>query len=123
MSLVQTSFLHALFGLATAVIATAPAQPVFAGERMSDARFIAAARCAAWEPVARPDAGIAALYAAQPRRLPTVQDRARLAWVEADRSARRAARGDELAVTQLRIRFDRECAAFLPAAPQLARGQ
>jgi hypothetical protein len=83
--------------------------------RFTDAEYIAASRCAAWEPVARAGGGVIAarLETQKGSRLSAVQQQARQAERDARLVARRAQGQGNAAVAQLGDRFERECTRFV----------
>ncbi len=96
--------------------ASAFAQPSTA--RLTDAQYIRAAACAAWEPSVGAGTTLTERVAAEARgRQSAVVSRAEAAADTAARQARRAA-GDRLAEQQLSARFAAECSSLAALAPQ-----
>ena len=115
------NLLNASLIITGGVLAAAIATSAFAQTspaRLTDAQYIRAAACAAWEPSAGTGTAVADRVAAEARgRQAAVVSRAEAAADTAARQARRAA-GDRLAEQQLSARFAAECSGLAALSPQ-----
>lgn len=117
----RLNLLNASLIVTGAALALAVATAAFAqsnGARLTDAQYIRAAACAAWEPAVAQDRALADRVAAEHRgRQAAVVTRAEAAADNAARQARRA-QGDALALQQLAARFAEQCSGLADASPR-----
>lgn len=117
----RLNLLNASLIVTGATLALAVATAAFAqssSARLTDAQYIRAAACAAWEPAVGQDRSLAERVAAEARgRQAGVLTRAEAAADNAARQARRV-QGDALALQQLSARFAEQCSGLADAAPR-----
>lgn len=110
-SLIVTAGVLAVAAATSAFAQTSPA-------RLTDAQYIRAAACAAWEPVVGSGTAVADRVALEARgRQSAVTVRAEAAADAAARQARRAS-SDTLAQQQLSARFTAECLSLAASSPR-----